>query len=143
MSELDPIFAEYPLEGFQDIWFFELEPDRAIALYEVVSGERYHDDIRARLEGWDIDCTLAPFEVHGVELSDIGVRIERGEFAVDFYNGLDYWTHERQRAFIDWLREICRHVPEARLAWAHEGFPDRPSPQQTALLRRALGAPSE
>lgn len=143
MSQLDLLFTRYPLDGFQDIWFFDLEPDRAIALYEFAGGERYHDNDQARLEGWDIHCFLAPFMHRGVELSGIAVRIEHQNFAVDFNTGLDYWIDARQHAFIDWLRGLYRYAPEARLTWAHEGCDNRPSLQETALLQRAVGAQPE
>lgn len=140
MSQLDPLFALYPLDGLQDIWFFDLEPARVVALYEFASGERYPGKSGLQ-ELQDVSCQLAPFVFDGAELSGIAIRIEHGNLAIDFDSGLEYWTDSRQHAFIGWLRTLRHQTREVRLVWAHEGADHQASPVQTGLLRRAVNEP--
>lgn len=137
MTQYDAIFAKDPMEGFQDIWFFDLEPARVIELYEFACPGGYPDEARAHALQ-DASCMLDDFVFDGVVLSGIGIRIEAENLVVDFYNGLDYWTEARQLAFLGWLRTLYLKAPEARLAWAAEGADHHPSARETDLVLQAV-----
>lgn len=153
MAHLDSIFASYPAEGFQDVWFSDLKPndvarlfnyacqtygqaapravwvqptDRELGIYFGVSKLR------------NVDYEFTPLLVGSTVLEGVVIRIEDDGLAIDFSSGLDYWNSTRQAAFVHWLRELHRQVPNARLEWAHEGCANSPSERESALLRLAV-----
>lgn len=153
MARFDLIFASYPLQGFQDIWFSALEPNEVARLFDYVC-QTYGKSAPCAI--WvqptdaelgiyykktvlrDIDYKLPPLVADDTVLEDIAIRIENDRLAIDFNSGLEYWNTTRQTAFIHWLRELYRQAPNARLEWAHEGFGDSFSECETTLLQLAV-----
>jgi hypothetical protein len=150
MEHLDSIFVRYPAEGFQDIWFRDLEPNDVARLFNyacqtygqaapraiwVQPTDRelglYSGESKLR----DVDYEFTPLFIVDTVLESVAIRIEDDELAIDFDSGLEYWNSRRQTAFVHWLRELHRQVPNARLEWAHEGCTDSPSKRESALLR--------
>lgn len=151
---LDSIFARYPADGFQDIWFNALEPSDVLRLFNYAC-QTYGQQTAPRaawsqftnqasdadLSGYelqDIDYEFAPLVIGDIALEGVAIRIEDDSLAVDFNSGLEYWNPLRQTAFIRWLRELHRQVPNARLEWAREGGIHSPSEHGSELLRRAV-----
>ena len=152
MAQLDSIFASYPSQGFQDIWFSGLEPAEVAHLFNFACRtygqeapcavwERPVDGPQAcpgDLQLQDIDHEFTPLRAGGEVLDGVIIRIEDDRLVVDFHSGLEYWNARRQAAFVEWLREHHRQVPHARLEWAHEGCRSAPSEPESALLRLAV-----
>jgi hypothetical protein len=153
VANLDSIFASYPTEGFQDVWFSALEPSDVARLFNyacqtygqapprvvwVQSTDRelgiYFGVSKLR----DVDYEFNHLLIGSTVLEGVAIRIENDELAIDFNSGLEYWNSTRQAAFVHWLRELHRQVPNARLEWAHEGCANSPSERESALLRLAL-----
>lgn len=149
MTCLDSIFASYPSEGFQDIWFGALEPNEVVHLFNYACQTYGQAAPRAF---WDpeegvccsecklpcIEYEFPPLLIGNTVLDGIAIRVECNELAIDFDSGLDYWNPERQAAFINWLRDLHQQVPNAQLAWAHEGCEHNPSERESELLRLAV-----
>lgn len=153
MAYFDSIFAEYHGDGFQDIWFKNLEPNDVARLFNYACqtyGQAalyatwvqptdqelgiYFGESKLR----DIDYEFTPLLIGSTVLEGVAIRIEDDELAIDFNSGLDYWNSARQTAFIDWLRELYHQVPNAQLEWAHEGCINSPSEPISTLLRLAV-----
>lgn len=153
VANLDLIFASYPAEGFQDVWFNALEPNEVERLFNYACQTYGH---AAPCAVWvqptdrelgiyfgaselrNVDYEFTPLLVGSTVLEDVVIRIEEDRLAIDFSGGLDYWNSTRQAAFVHWLRELYRQVPNARLEWAHEGCANSPSEHESALLRLAV-----
>lgn len=150
MSSFDPIFAEYPALGFQDIWFLGLEPAETAMMFNfacntygkgVACTVGPKETVQVSLntsELPDADYEFKPLLFNGIQLDGVAIRIEEGKLAIDFNSGIDYWTDERQAALISWLRALHRQAPQAKLIWAHEGCINSPSEDETTLLRLAV-----
>lgn len=146
MAFLDPIFAAYPVDGFQDIWFRGLTASEAEGLFYFACHNQEAADImdvheagaEERRFALEAGHEFKALTIDNVVLQGVAIRIEDDEVAIDFNTGLEYWNSARQDAFIEWLRSLHRRVPHARLDWAHEGCGSSPSEYETNLLRRAL-----
>lgn len=151
--QLDPIFAIYPCDGFQDIWFRGLTTVEVASLFEYAcmhyGSETIHatwvqktdENRESELFDRELNDVYYDFKqllVGGEPLDDVCIRIENDALAVDFSGGLEYWTPLRQIALIHWLRALCDQAPNAWLEWAHEGFGHHPSKSETELLQHAV-----
>ena len=152
MANLNSIFASYP-EGFQDVWFSDLEPNNVECLFNYACQTYGKAAPRAvwvqptdRESGIyfgltnlrNVDYEFTPLLVGNTVLEGVVIRIEDDRLAIDFNSGLEYWNPTRQAAFIHWLRELYHQAPNARLEWAHEGCANSPSERESALLRLAV-----
>ncbi|MDZ4097384.1 MAG: hypothetical protein U1E13_01655 [Methylophilaceae bacterium] len=153
MAHLDSIFASHPAEGFQDVWFSALEPNDVARLFNYAC-QTYGQEAPSTV--WvqptdrelgiyfgvsklrDVDYEFTPLLIGNTVLEGVVIRIEDDGLAIDFSSGLEYWNATRQAAFVHWLRELHRQVPNARLLWAHEGCANSPSERESALLRLAV-----
>ena len=149
MSYLDPIFASYPMQGFQDIWFLGLAPTEVECLFEFACKTFGNGTVPICRDGetaftmnmntlYEVDYNFNPLIFNGVRLDGVAIRIEKDELAIDFNGGIDYWIDERQIAFIAWLHMLQNEAPNAQLAWAHEGCVSTPSENESKLLRDAV-----
>ena len=153
MKALDVLFEEYPVDGFQDIWFHGLEPTEVANLFNYACQKYGHgashaiwnpdfddnsDEPSSLCALSDVYYTFKPLIIETVSLDGVAIRIEDDNLAIDFDSGLEYWNSVRQSALMHWLRDLWNHAPHAVLDWAHEGSGDRPCQSQSELLRSAV-----